>query len=159
MFGARTGTPLGGSRTVDGDLRGVRSCVRNSGCVVCSGANIQVPGARLSSRSTGSCLGLGGINVDSAITAMLDANKCVACARDASGRVLARQLLAVTEDDRLACFSVYPKSTGAPLKRAFRAFDESLAAALTTPLYRDPSTANIPLLLGHDWWDDGAVTT
>ena len=55
----------------------------------------------------GSCLGLGGGLAYSAAAAALDANKRVVYARDAEGRVIARQLLAWSEDDRVVCFHRY----------------------------------------------------
>jgi hypothetical protein len=101
----------------------------------------------------GSCLGLGGICEYSAVACLVDANKQVAYARDAAGRVVARQLLAIDTRDRLVCFAVYP----AILLPAFREFDERLAQALGVEVYRDDGDGyDVEIILANEWWDDGA---
>jgi hypothetical protein len=60
----------------------------------------------------GTCLGVGGILCYSAAAITLDINKQVVYARSATGRVVARQLLAIADDDRLVCFQVYPTGAG-----------------------------------------------
>lgn len=106
----------------------------------------------------GSCLGLGGLCDYSAVACLLDANKQVVYARDRSGRVLARQLLAIDERDRLVCFQVYPANAGAALLRAFHAFGEAMAASLGIEVYRydDDDPYHVAIVLAEDWWDDGA---
>ncbi|MEZ5403846.1 MAG: hypothetical protein R2729_29470 [Bryobacteraceae bacterium] len=104
----------------------------------------------------GSCLGLGGLCAYSAVAAVLDANKRVLYARDQRGTVVARQLVAVSKDDRLVCFDVYPLSTNAALKRIFREYDAAFAAALGLPVYR-PSREDeydIEFVIASQWWDD-----
>lgn len=105
----------------------------------------------------GSCLGLGGLCDYSAVACLLDANKQVVYARDASGRVLARQLLAIDERDRLVCFSVYPLNAGAPLLHAFHAFGEAMATSLGIEVYRhdDDDGYEVAIVLAEHWWDDG----
>ena len=56
----------------------------------------------------GTCLGLGGGHIYSAAAVALDLNKRVIYARNEAGVVVARQLLALSEDDRLVRFHVYP---------------------------------------------------
>jgi hypothetical protein len=105
----------------------------------------------------GTCLGIGGMCSDSAAAALLDVNKKVLYARDRSGRVVGRQLIALADDDRLVCFSVYPLSGSVTLKTAFRDYDREFARALAVPLY-DPSSHDpgyeISCVLSVYWWDD-----
>lgn len=105
----------------------------------------------------GSCLGLGGLCDYSAVACLLDANKQVIYARDASGRVLARQLLAIDERDRLVCFAVYPVTADKALVRAFDEFGRSLAQSLGIEMYRNQAgeSYDIPVILAQHWWDDG----
>jgi len=107
---------------------------------------------------TGTCLGVGGMCSDSAIAALLDVNKKVLYARDRSGRVVARQLLAVADDDRLVCFNVYPLSSSLAVKAAFREYDRAFARALGISLYEssDNSGYEVSSVLSVYWWDDGS---
>lgn len=105
---------------------------------------------------TGTCLGLGGICDDSAIACLLDGNKQVIYARDQSGRVIARQLLAIDEQDRLVCFYVYPLNTSPELLEHFRAYDEAFSQALQLPIFEESSgDYHVKTILAHYWWDDG----
>ena len=107
----------------------------------------------------GSCLGLGGLCDYSAVACLVDANKQVAYARDKSGRVVARQLLAIDERDRLVCFAIYPLSADAPVLAAFKQFNQSLARALALDIYRDGDADpyEVKIILAMHWWDDGAM--
>ena len=105
----------------------------------------------------GSCLGLGGSFAYSAAAVVLDVNKQVVYARDARGTVLARQVVAVSEDDHLVCYSVYPLNARPEMQKAFAEYDLALSRALGLPLHDaagedDYAVAHI---LSHDWWDDG----
>ena len=102
----------------------------------------------------GSCLGNGGAFVDSAAAVVLDVNKLVVYARNGRGAVIARQLVAFSEDDTLVCFHVYPLASGSAVKAAFAEFDRLLAAALGIPIQGD-GEYEIANLVSHDWWDDG----
>src|SRR5204863_9296888 len=84
----------------------------------------------------GSCIGLGGAFAYSAAAVVLDLNKRVVYARDARGTVVARQLVAVSEDEQLVCFDVYPAGVAGDLKRAFRDFDLVLASRLGLDIYK-----------------------
>ena len=110
----------------------------------------------------GSCIGLGGQLSDSAAAVVLDANKHVAYARDARGAVIGRQLVAISEQDKLVCFWVYGTVERAVLEPLFLAFDQAFSRALGLPLYghpHDPSDAYaIASILSHEWWDDTAWT-
>jgi hypothetical protein len=106
---------------------------------------------------TNTCLGIGGICSYSAVAALLDANKKVAYARNPSGRVVGRQLLAITDGDRLVCFNVYPLSASSAIKAAFRLYDQDLAKALGLSLHDSLSEDkyNVINVLSQYWWDDG----
>lgn len=106
----------------------------------------------------GSCLGLGGAFTYSAAAVVLDINKQVVYARDARGTVLARQLLAISEDDRLVCYYVYPLGVTSALKAAFADYDRLLSQALGLPIYNTESDEEyeIAYILSHAWWDDSA---
>jgi hypothetical protein len=112
----------------------------------------------------GSCLGLGGSNAYSAAAVVLDVNKQVLYARDRKGTVLARQLVAISEEEELVCFGVYPHGAPAALKRFFRKYDEAFAARLGLKLYSAsgrhrqgaPGSYQIARIISTDWWDDGA---
>jgi hypothetical protein len=103
----------------------------------------------------GSCLGLGGSFAHSAAAVVLDANKQVIYARDQRGTVVARQLVAITEQDRVVCFAVDPCSAGDDLRAAFRAYDRKLARALGMPLYAGGAEEYmIATILAQEWYDD-----
>ncbi len=105
----------------------------------------------------GSCLGLGGLCEYSTVACLVDANKQVAYARDATGRVVARQLLAIDERDRLVCFAIYPDTKDATLRQAFKEFNTALASALAVDIYRDGDgeSYEVKIILAIEWWDDG----
>lgn len=105
----------------------------------------------------GSCFGLGGSFNHSAVAVALDANKQVAFARDAGGAFVARQIVAITDDRRLACFAVYPLGSPPAVKRAFRDWDRALAAALGIGIAdrETQSEPDIAMLVAGSWWHDG----
>jgi hypothetical protein len=103
----------------------------------------------------GSCLQPGGLCSYSAVAVVLDVNKQVVYARTPAGQVIARQIVAISDDHRLVCFHVYPQSSSALVKRLFRDYDNALAQALELPLL--PSGAEeyaIANVLSQEWWDD-----
>lgn len=106
----------------------------------------------------GSCLGLGGHLTYSAAAVVLDINKQVVYARDARGNVLARQIIALTEDTRVVCFSVYPLGAAQQVTLLFAHYDRLLSEALGLPLCQPDSEEDyeIAAVLSHAWWDDGA---
>jgi len=106
----------------------------------------------------GSCLGLGGGFTHSAAATVLDINKQVVYARDARRTVLARQIVALAEDDRLVCFSVYPLGVKPELATLFAEYDRLLSQALGLPIHDASSDEDyeIARILSHAWWDDCA---
>ena len=105
----------------------------------------------------GSCLGLGGLCEYSTVACLVDANKQVAYARDAADRVVARQLLAIDERDRLVCFAIYPETKDVALRQAFKQFNIELAGALSLDIYRHDENENyeVKIIVAMEWWDDG----
>lgn len=107
-----------------------------------------------------SCLGLGGCNSYSTVAVMLDANKRVIYARDADGRVLARQLAAISHDWELLFFQVYQKDANQEMERLFHEFDRRLAARLGLPIHQPGENGRdyrVEPLLCRNWYDDGVV--
>lgn len=104
----------------------------------------------------GSCLGLGGGLSYSAAAVLLDVNKRVLYARDEQGTVIARQLVAISDDNRLVPFSVYPQSAPPSLQLAFDRYDTDLASALGISRVDPSQPYEIENVLSHEWWDDGA---
>ncbi len=106
----------------------------------------------------GSCLAPGGLCTYSAASVVLDVNKQVLYARDARRTVVGRQLVAISAQGELVCFSVYPRSASAAVKALFRDHDVAFAAALGVPLHRpakEGATYEIELIVAQEWWDDG----
>jgi len=105
----------------------------------------------------GSCLAVGGACDDSAVAVMVDVNKQVVFARRADGTFVARQLVAISEDDRLVFFPVYPLAASKAIKDAFYEYDVTLSAAVGLPPFRGPSEAEytIARVLARYFYDDG----
>jgi hypothetical protein len=106
----------------------------------------------------GSCLGIGGICAYSAAAVLLDINKQVLYARDRQGKVIGRQLLAISDDNRLICFHIYPQTCAQAVKALFLDYDRTFASALGLPVY-DPAEDKAPAykisnVLSVYWWDD-----
>lgn len=103
-----------------------------------------------------SCLAIdAGCNRHSAIINALDANKWVVYLRDPRGRILARQLVAISSDWRLVGYRVYTSiGTGEGLIDAFADYARALAArcGIEPADHGQPETLN-----GRDWYDDGTL--
>jgi len=109
----------------------------------------------------GTCLGVGGMFCYSAAAITLDINKQVVYARSSTGRVVARQLLAIAEDQRLVCFEVYPASAKRDVKHLFREYDLYLAQHLGIEICKGQSDADdddyeIACPVSNRFWDDSA---
>lgn len=106
----------------------------------------------------GSCLSLGGAFDYSAAAVALDVNKLVVYARNRRGSVVARQLLAVSDDERLVRFEIYPASAPDAVSRELAAFAEVVANELGVPMLPDDAAYDsyeVELVVAHEWWDDG----
>jgi hypothetical protein len=99
----------------------------------------------------GSCFGLGGSFAFSAVAVALDVNKQVAYCRDLRGTFLARQVLALSEAERLHCYEVYPIAIAPEIHTAFLELDRQLSIELGAALY-DPSDP-------HDDHDDDDIAS
>ena len=107
----------------------------------------------------GSCLSVRGLCDYSAVAVALDVNKQVVYARNRRGSVIARQLLAVSEDDELIVFAVYPLSAPAAVKRLFARYDRAFARELGLPIRTGAGGEEeytIAEIISSKWWDDGA---
>ncbi|WP_375769334.1 hypothetical protein NR798_00200 [Archangium gephyra] len=104
----------------------------------------------------GSCLGLNGVCDYSAAAVVLDINKRVLYARDTRGRVVARQLLALSSDDTLVPFKVYPESCPQALQALFLDYDLAFAEALGLPLSDGVDEPEVENVLSSCFWHDGA---
>lgn len=109
----------------------------------------------------GTCLGVGGMLCYSAAAITLDINKQVVYARSSTGRVVARQLLAIAEDGRLVCFEVYPTSAKREVRQLFREYDLCLAQHLGIEICKGLSEADdddyeIACPVSNGFWDDSA---
>ena len=94
--------------------------------------------------------------LESAAAAVLDINKTIVHARNQRGKVVARQLMAISESDRLVCFDIDPSSVAKEIKQAFVDFDKAFASNLGLPLHREQSeeSPEISNPVSHNWWDD-----
>jgi len=141
---------------LDGDLW-ARQGIRHQHGEICLAMETDPLEVLMMGSYTGTCLGLGGLCDDSAIACLLDGNKQVIYARDQNGRVIARQLLAIDEQDRLVCFCVYPYNTDPALLEHFKAYDEAFSRALQIPIFEESSgDYHVKTILANYWWDDGA---
>ncbi|NMO18901.1 hypothetical protein HPC49_15095 [Pyxidicoccus fallax] len=104
----------------------------------------------------GTCLGLNGVCDDSAASVVLDVNKRVLYARDARGQVVARQLLAISKEDQLVPFNVYPERAPPALQDFFLDYDLAFAEALGLPLSDGPLYPDVENVLSESFWHDGA---
>jgi hypothetical protein len=103
----------------------------------------------------GSCLGLNAVCDYSAAGVVLDVNKRVLYARDSRGQVLARQLLAISADDQLVPFSVYPERTPQALQSLFLEYDLAFAESLGLPLSDGTLYPEVENVLSESFWHDG----
>ncbi len=104
-----------------------------------------------------SCLSMGGCNQHSAIANALDANKRVLYLHDSEGKFIARQLLAVTKERKLACFMVYHSGHQHDRKMieyCFARTNKKFAAELGLTI-QDESEYEIERVICKDWYDDG----
>jgi hypothetical protein len=102
----------------------------------------------------GSCLSVDCWNSYSAVANAVDANKRVIYARSKDGTIIARQLVAITDEHMLACYSPYPNDLSQSMSQLFRRYDQLLAKHLGLALHQDYH-ASVPTLVAKDWYDDG----
>jgi hypothetical protein len=76
----------------------------------------------------------------------------VAC--DERGHFVARQLVSVTEDDRLVFCPVYPLGASPDVQDAFERYDRALVSLLGLPMCTS-DVYRVADVLGRDAYDDG----
>ena len=106
----------------------------------------------------GSCLAAGGDNAHAAVAILLDVNKRVVFARNSEGRFVARQVVGISDDAKLVCYPVYPKTTNAAIEDAFERYVTAWASQLGLPLAKgagDQSSERVRQLTVSSWYDDG----
>lgn len=107
----------------------------------------------------GTCLSAGQFNAFSAVTNACEANKLVIYATDGTGRIVGRQLIAITDAWGLVGFRIYsllPDAGGeGSLRACFRRYVVELAARCHLPLV---NKGDVPILFAQDWYDDGIFT-
>lgn len=101
----------------------------------------------------GSCLAVGGGFASDAAGIALDVNKRVVYARTTDGKVVGRQLLAISEADELVCFTPYPLTAPDALNALFREYDRALSDHLGVPICA--GEYEVALVLSTRLWDDG----
>lgn len=100
-----------------------------------------------------SCLAPGCVNSSNAVAVLLDINKHVLFARDATGRFLARQIVAISKDGTLFCHRVYPESASPDLQDFFQLYTEDWALQLQVSLAQKEQP--IESLVIQRWYEDG----
>ncbi len=110
-----------------------------------------------------SCLALGAFNSYSAVANLIDVNKQVINMRDADGRLLARRLVAMSEEGELVFFSIYTSGKESVFRPLFDHFARALSQRTGISIYNQDSAHGytIKKILSQSWYDDGAcgVTT
>jgi hypothetical protein len=94
----------------------------------------------------------------SAVAVVLDVNKQVLYGVDGGGAVVARQIIALSEEERIVPFSVYPESAQAQAPH-FDSYVARLAEAMGIEVHdggRD-TDYTIAGILSREWYDDGAA--
>jgi hypothetical protein len=105
------------------------------------------------------CLSTGGYNAFSTVANACDLNKRVLYARDTTGRVVGRTLIAITEAGELVRFHGYSALSDQPgneyLRTIMRQYVVQFAAQCGLRLGEE---GTVPLLCAQDWYDDGTVS-
>lgn len=107
----------------------------------------------------GSCLSIRGICDYSAAAVVLDINKQVVYARNSKGSVVARQLIAMSDEGTLVPFTVYPHAASPAVRRCFADYDRRLADHLGVSVLESTDTEyTISNVISTSWWNDGPWT-
>jgi hypothetical protein len=100
------------------------------------------------------CLSPGAMNYFSTFANVADVNKRVLFARDASGRVVGRCLLALTAAGGLVAFHAYAHDASLKFAEIVAAFARDLAARMRVIAVPH---GEVPRLVAPDWYDDGPI--
>jgi hypothetical protein len=98
------------------------------------------------------CLSPGGMNYFSVFSNAADINKRVLFARDESGKVVGRCLLALTAKAELLTFHAYCHDGKLGFEKICGDFADQLASRMGI---RRIARGRVPLLVASDWYDDG----
>ncbi len=102
------------------------------------------------------CLSLGAINAFSTVANASELNKRVIYATDSAGRVVARQLIGISESWTLLGFNIYVTLDSEEAIVALREIVERYTAAFAARCGLDlGSEGYVPRLFAEDWYDDG----
>ncbi len=102
----------------------------------------------------GTCLSPGDCNFFSTVSNAADINKRVLYARDASGSVCARSLLALTSEGGMLVFHAYSRSRERDFAASAQRFAQRLAERMGASCV---SRGHVETLESSEWWDDGPV--
>jgi hypothetical protein len=100
-----------------------------------------------------SCLSLRGVNVWSAVSNAIDVDKVVVWARDPSGNIVGRRLIALTPHG-VVSYRTYTNRHGLSLDGFFEKFLDAYAEHCGTKVTHRVSPGP---LLSDDWYDDGSI--
>lgn len=100
-----------------------------------------------------SCLSLRGSNVWSAVSNAIDIDKAVVWARDPSGNIVGRRLIALTPQG-VVSYRTYTNRHGLSLDGFFEKFLDAYAEHCGTKVTHKGSPGP---LLSDDWYDDGSI--
>jgi hypothetical protein len=100
-----------------------------------------------------SCLSLRGSNVWSAVSNAVDIDKVIVWARDPSGNIVGRRLIALTPKG-VVSYRTYTNRHGLSLDGFFEKFLDAYAAHCGTTVTHKVSPGP---LLSDDWYDDGSI--
>jgi hypothetical protein len=107
----------------------------------------------------GTCQSLDGFNAFSTVANAWEANKCVIFARDSTGRIVARKLLAINGEGALVGFYTYAggpnEDSNAHLRSVMARYARDFASLCGLKL---ADTGEVPLLFAEQWYDDGIVS-
>lgn len=102
------------------------------------------------------CLSLGQSNSFSAVANACELNKRVLYAVDATGRVVARQLIGVNDDGGLVGFLVYVAVTDDKQAEELRGVVTRYTAAFAARCgLKQSNSGDVPQLFAEEWYDDG----
>ncbi|MBP7863432.1 hypothetical protein KA183_17230 [bacterium] len=102
----------------------------------------------------GTCTGIGGRFSLSALGTVLDINKKVIYAFDDQNRVTMRQIVAISKEKQLVCYTVYPENTANFEKQLFAQFNNELASLMKIEIAPQFADYDIEFVLSTYWYDD-----
>ncbi|MDB4936551.1 MAG: hypothetical protein JWP87_3523 [Labilithrix sp.] len=106
----------------------------------------------------GTCLALDtGCNAASTVLNAIDANKRVLYVRGASGKVVARKLIAITKESKIVGYNLYVSMRG-PGERTIRAAVDAMCSAIATDVGAPLAGTGEPEKIHEGFWYDDGTT-